>query len=407
VKRPVLVLGWVPRIVSIIARSLSSYGIPVDLAISTSDPRIRSRRIREFTHLPDPVADSEGFVRNLGAFIARHGHDMLIPADDLSLAAVVDHYDELKHLLHIACPPPDIARLVLNKAKTLEIGQKCGLAIPRTLIVSSSTELLDLLSNSASPFILKPAEKQQRGEELKACLLANADDVTKRFPTQRHFDPPMLLQEYCHGTGVGVEVLLRRGERLATFQHRRLQELPYGGGFAVTAVSEPLDFSLVEPSLALLRAMQWDGVAMVEYRINPEDGRAVLMEVNGRYWGSIGLAVMSGIDFPLYQWKLIHGEPPNVPSTYTVGTKWRWTVGYLARLHSLLLASRHSVAARDFLRKSLAELADDFDPSVHDAMFTPSDPVPAVFELLRAIKEFTLHDVKGLLNLFNRSSHQS
>lgn len=405
-KRPVLVLGWVPRIVTAIARSLSSDGVPVDLAVSTSDPRVCSRGIRESIHLPNPATETEAFVDELRAFILRRGHDMLIPADDSSLAAVIEHYGDFEKLLHLACPPPDIARLVLDKSKTLEIARNCGITVPKTVVVSNSSELSDRVSESALPLVLKPAEKRQRGDELKACWLASIDDVRKRFPTSRIFDPPMLLQEYCHGVGLGVEVLMYRGECFGVFQHRRLQELPYHGGFAVTAVAERPDHSLVQRSLALLRAMKWDGVAMVEYRVNPEDGRAVLMEVNGRYWGSIGLAVMSGINFPLYQWKLLHGQLPNVPSTYMVGTRWRWTVGYLARLHSLLLASRHSGTARKILRESLSDLAHDFEASVHDAMFSASDPEPAVLEFLRAIKALSLNDLKGLGKLFYRNHDQ-
>ena len=109
-KRPVLVLGWVPRIVTAIARSLSSDGVPVDLAVSTSDPRVCSRGIRESIHLPNPATETEAFVDELRAFILRRGHDMLIPADDSSLAAVIEHYGDFEKLLHLACPPPDIAR---------------------------------------------------------------------------------------------------------------------------------------------------------------------------------------------------------------------------------------------------------------------------------------------------------
>src|SRR5262249_30616411 len=46
------------------------------------------------------------------------------------------------------------------------------------------------------------------------------------------------------------------------------------------------------------RAMEWDGVAMVEFRYDPVSGDAVLMEVNGRFWGSLPLAVHSGVNFP-------------------------------------------------------------------------------------------------------------
>ena len=59
------------------------------------------------------------------------------------------------------------------------------------------------------------------------------------------------------------------------------------------AVSEPLDPVLTEHSLSLLRAIGREGIAMVEFKHDRHAQRPLLMEVNGRYWGSIGLAKSS------------------------------------------------------------------------------------------------------------------
>jgi predicted ATP-grasp superfamily ATP-dependent carboligase len=187
----------------------------------------------------------------------------------------------------------------------LEIAQKCGIRVPKTAVVSNSEQLPEFVNAIPFPWISKPSAKQQRGGEFKSRVVKTLPEVAKNFPAAREFDPPMLLQEYCRGVGVGVEILLHNGECVAVFQHRRLQELPYGGGVAVTAVAEPPDPSLVHSCLDLLRALRWNGIAMVEFKVNPADGQAVLMEVNGRYWGTISLPVIAGIDFPLYHWKLL------------------------------------------------------------------------------------------------------
>ena len=52
---------------------------------------------------------------------------------------------------------------------------------------------------------------------------------------------------------------------------------------------------------------------MVEFKVNPNDGSAVLMEVNGRYWGTISLPIFAGMDFPWYHWQVAHGERPEIP----------------------------------------------------------------------------------------------
>ena len=37
---------------------------------------------------------------------------------------------------------------------------------------------------------------------------------------------------------------------------------------------------------------------MVEFKLDARDGVAKLMEINGRFWGSLQLAVDAGVDFP-------------------------------------------------------------------------------------------------------------
>ena len=301
-----------PRIIVPVARSLQRHGVPVDVASFLSAPRIPSSAIRESINIPRPDVDRKEFVKQLRRFITERGHDMLLPTDDWMLTAVVEHYDDLADLLHVGCPSPAITRLVLDKPSTLAVAQRCGIPVPRTAVVSSSTQLRDLLGRFPFPWVLKPSQRETRTEEIKSCILATADELATKFPVGHEFAPPMLLQEYCAGIGVGVEMLMHDGTCKAAFQHRRMKEFPYTGGVAVTAISEVPDPNLVQSSLALLQAMRWQGVAMVEYKVNA-DGRAVLMEVNGRYWGTIGLAISAGIDFPLYHWKLAHGQRPKYP----------------------------------------------------------------------------------------------
>jgi predicted ATP-grasp superfamily ATP-dependent carboligase len=343
-------------------------------------------------------------VEQLSQFIREGGHDMLIPTDDQTLTAMTEHHADFKDRLHIACPPPEITRLVLNKASTLEIAQKCGIRVPNTIVVSNSMELFGPTGSVPFPWILKPVEKETRMEETKSFTLATADEVALKFPAAQEFSPPMLLQEYCAGAGVGIEMLMHEGNCLTAFQHRRLKELPYTGGVSVTAVAECPDPALVESSLALLRALRWEGLAMVEFKVNP-DGGAVLMEVNGRYWGTISLPISAGIDFPLYQWQVVHGERPEIPHTYQAGTKWRSTVGHLYRLYWLMAKARNSPAVREILLHELLHFPEEFSPSIHDATFRISDPMPSVAAFFRAMGDFIFHSICALLKSIARRRH--
>ena len=103
----------------------------------------------------------------------------------------------------------------------------------------------------------------------------------------------------------------------------------------MTSISEPLDPVLAEQAVALLRKLNWEGVAMVEFKRDRAEQRSVLMEVNGRYWGSLPLAIGAGIDFPLYEWQIAHGQQPVIPASYPAGLRFRWLGGDIRRLGSL------------------------------------------------------------------------
>jgi biotin carboxylase len=75
---------------------------------------------------------------------------------------------------------------------------------------------------------------------------------------------------------------------------------------------------LLDHATRLLGALGWTGLAMVEFRVG--EAGPVLMEVNGRIWGSLPLAVKSGADFPLGLAALYLGPRLNRAANGTAAT---------------------------------------------------------------------------------------
>ena len=144
--------------------------------------------------------------------------------------------------------------------------------------------------------------------------------------------PEPLIQEKLNGEGQGVFLFVWDGELKSAFCHRRLREKPPSGGVSVYRESIPLDHNLVDKSFALLQALRWNGVAMVEFKVDARDGVPKLMEVNGRFWGSLQLAVDAGINFPLLLYRLACGEEVPAQFDYKAGVKSRWLLGDLDHL---------------------------------------------------------------------------
>jgi predicted ATP-grasp superfamily ATP-dependent carboligase len=117
-----------------------------------------------------------------------------------------------------------------------------------------------------------------------------------------------------------------------------------------------LDPALVDPGIRLLDALDWQGVAMVECKREPGPtggGRPVVMEVNGRFWGSLQLAIDAGVDFPALLVRCAAGERVAECRDYKLGVRSRWFWGDVDHLYLRLRDARIGSRVRalwEFLR---------------------------------------------------------
>ena len=395
---PVLILGAEPRVSVPLARSLHAHDIPVHAAsLSSDEPWLSSRAIRSFTRLPDLSEAPEESLSALSRIIVAKHVDLVIPTSDSTLTALLHDYDHLQELTHLACPPPAVASRVLNKHITLDTAKQIGVPVPRSYTVSDPGELDRLEALMTFPIVCKPRSKTNLTNPFKIRYFSSFAELKAAVTSDSTYIKDMLLQEYVSGHGVGVEVLMHQGEPLVVFQHRRLKEVPSTGGRSVVAISEALNPQLADWSVQLLRALEWDGVAMVEFRYDAVKGSAALMEVNGRYWGSWALSLYAGLDFPFYQWQLAHGRMPSIPRSYTVGVRWRWTSGMLQRLPPTSEVTQETGPVHTHVIRDWWECAKECLPPTRDALWSMRDPAPAACELSRTVMRRVKILVKGWL----------
>jgi predicted ATP-grasp superfamily ATP-dependent carboligase len=192
------------------------------------------------------------------------------------------------------------------------------------------------LSALSYPLVLKPARSvNERGGVRSKFSVTYASDASELRRRIRALPPaafPLLLQQRVVGPGIGVFLLLWDGKVKAQFAHQRLTEKPPSGGVSVYRESVPIDEGLRDLSRELLDRFGWRGVAMVEYKRDSVTGRPYLMEVNGRFWGSLQLAIDSGVDFPRILAACARGEQNGEVWSYRVGVRSRWWWGQVDHL---------------------------------------------------------------------------
>jgi len=336
---------------------------------------------------PSPCADPDGFVQFLRAFLAREPIDVFLPVTDVTMHLVCREQNWMAEYTSLAVPPFDAFDLVTDKARLVEYASRLGVAVPRTEIVRGRAELAAAADRVAYPAVVKPA--RSRIPTTAGWLTGAAHYVRSRAELEQVYEKhdylaqyPSLIQQRIVGKGVGTFALFDRGRIVAEFAHRRLREKPPSGGASVLSESIAVDPRWRDEAIRLLSPLGWHGVAMIEYKEDERTGERFLMEINGRFWGSLQLAIDAGVDFPYLTCGLARAESVVAPPSYGVGLRNRWIFGDLDHLLLRLARSRDSLdlpdeapsKARvlfDFLKLAQRGLryevvsADDWRPFAH------------------------------------------
>jgi len=194
---------------------------------------------------------------------------------------------------------------------------------------------------------------------------------------------------------VGVSALCDQGRVVAWCAHERLRDVrPTGSGSSLRR-STPLDPRLQIPAERLLNHLRWHGPAMVEFRDDdPRD--PWLMEVNGRFWGSLQLAVASGVDLPTQWVRILSGGPAPSGDGYRSGVTLRWLGGDVKRfLHILRGPPAGYPGPFPTVRQGIRELLGPQPPTTRLEVWDARDPWPAVAEWLEGVRDLSARRMQG------------
>jgi predicted ATP-grasp superfamily ATP-dependent carboligase len=318
------------------ARSLGREGHHVFVCSSTARSLTgASRYVSAQAVVPKPVEDPAGYVEAVSRCCAEWRIDMVLPITDQSLAALLPARDRLG--APIPWPSAERFAQVSDKYEIQAAAAELGIAIPRQHVLARSEDRASLDADALHyPIVVKPSRSLRNGEHFLVRHVPDATHLRAQLDALSPNAYPVLLQERIVGPGVGIFLLVWDGVLLASFSHRRLREQPPSGGSSVYCESIAADGRLVRLSKALLDHFDWRGVAMIEFKVEASTGIPYLLEVNGRFWGSLQLAIAAGVDFPVLLVNAARGLPVGPLPAYSVGIRmrsgWRDVDHLLARI---------------------------------------------------------------------------
>ncbi len=370
-----------------VVRALGHAGVPVFVGEAAARSLASTSRYCAGSVLyPSPSAEEKSFREFLQHEMATGRYRMLLPMTDVTTRLAAEMRPSFPSELRLPLPPGQRIELGQDKGHVFDLARSIGIACPETWRPQSEQELESLAARLRYPVVIKPRFSRFRRDDAwnrgEVVYAADAPELIRRFKEGESSLPGTMVQRYIAGEGLGVFLLLWNGEAKAVFCHRRLREKPPWGGVSVYRESIPPQEPLVGNSVALMRALEWQGVAMVEYKVEATTGLPHLMEVNGRFWGSLQLASDAGVNFPAMLYRLSQGEAVPAITSYRTGVRSRWLLGDLDHL-LLRLRGRTApggIGASGSRLRDILSFLKFWEPNLHYEVGRFEDAAPGWFE---------------------------
>jgi ATP-grasp in the biosynthetic pathway with Ter operon len=366
-------------------RSLGRHGLRVAAADGARGAMgLFSRHCAARAVYPSPRRGTREFLAGLRLILRRLRPRVVMPMTERTIMALLSDRDGVEPGTMLApLPSPEAIEIAFDKLRTIDLARSLGVPAPATWAPADPREIEALSGRLSYPVAIKPRRSEIATAEGRivpggrAAYCFDAAGLPAVYLEVHRRAPLPLIQEFIPGEGYGISVLCDRGRVRALFAHRRLRMIrPTGSGSTLRESIAPPP-AMEEAARALMRALAWHGVAMVEFKRDARDGVFSLMEINGRFWNSLPLAIASGVDFPYLLYRLAtEGQAPECLQ-YRLGVRCRWLLGDLG--HLLEVWRGRPAGWPDRFPSRLRTLRDVLTPFGRDLHYDDlwiSDPLP-------------------------------
>lgn len=298
---------------------------------------------------------------------------VLFPIGAITLSKISENREALGESARFLVSPPQVLELANDKRRVAELARKLSIPLPEEYPCQRGSLPPKL------PVVIKPRCGEKLGLHVteryrKAYTEAEFRKAYREMTAQ---DPEAVVQELLSGDGAGVSVVMDQHSRpISILCHRRVREYPIAGG--PSACCESIwDEELVRHAVALLQAMGFVGIAMVEFK----GGK--LLEINPRIWGSFPLTYACGSPFAECYVRGALGEalPLCEKPVYTLNKRMSFFFNDGLASFSYL---RHGL-----FKKGLRGFGDLLNPKVRDGVFSLEDPKPFFIYLKNTFQKGT------------------
>jgi predicted ATP-grasp superfamily ATP-dependent carboligase len=292
------------------ARALRDGGWIVGAASPGAGLAGSSRAVSRRHVIVSLAVGEDAFIASLAAVAV--GYDIVLPGDEATMLAISARRAELdaevpyaEHAVVVRCA---------DKLELVRAAERVGLAVPATVPAE------DARPSWPGPVVVKPRSSARA----TAALVADTTSATTRLAELEALGVGAVLQEVVEGRLGAVAIVSDRDRRVvAASQQQAIRTWPLDTGISAYARTVPVDETLLERIEALVGDLGWFGLAQLQF-LTPKDGVPRLIDFNGRFYGSLALAVAAGANLPAVWADLAVGRNAEPTVRARPGVRYQW-----------------------------------------------------------------------------------
>ncbi|WP_028575401.1 hypothetical protein [Desulfonatronovibrio hydrogenovorans] len=385
----VMVIGMSTPMALQVVRSLGSNGISV-YGVSSSRMDIANFSRHLHKHL---MISSNNIYQNIDiilSYVKKYRIKFIIALGEVQICALNEHRSLFEKYSKFLFPEDSKMQIVLDKKKTIDLARSLGLDVPQTTLIKDKGDMESLYSFPL-PFIVKPVfrsynSSEKRKNDFRIKYFTSYITAAEFLQKYVELEYPCLVQEHCQGEETCVAFLRYQKKIVAhcQFNFAGLSEIP---GIPSIKESVETDGYLYDYGKKMLDALDWEGVALFDFIRRDSGSSYILLEINGRFWGSTTLCSRAGVDFPYLLYRTVGlGDSSICDVSPVPGVRVRNLCGvtkvYFKSIYREKSLSYFKDATIDYLKPFLK-------PGQQEVQLL-RDPLPGVVDIFQGIRSLFL-----------------
>lgn len=372
-----------------VVRSLARNGLTVHAVVATENGQSAHSRFTSSAWILDSRPGAPEFIDEVEELAKQLNAGSIMPIAEVYHNALISARDRFEPKIHLFSP----SRESFDKATDKDFMH--NLCLELNVPVAKGMRFDQLMGNEKKetlnlPLVLRTRKLNIKGKRApwKAAYAENNKQLQKLYEQVKDFAENVIVQEYHPGVEDHVQIIMHDGELFMAGDYIGEHHMPLAGGVTVLRTSCNHE-NLINDAVKLLKAINFEGVAGVQFHYDPDTDKYIFLEINPRFSGGLPTVILAGFETPFRLWQS-HFEPGKMQKdTYRLGLRTRILGGDVNWMFGMIRGDQLPPGQKRLGKlQTIASFLWHCGPWTKDDSFLWTDPKPFFVDLKQMTKKF-------------------